>query len=303
MGLMPAPSPTFGRRRCSASRVILAPLAAIATVVLASAAMAAEPDFATAAKLVQRYCFDCHSNATSEAQINLEQMAAQRAFNTAFKTWEKAAAMVESDRMPPKDVPQPTTEERRQLVSLIRGEITRVAEEGAGDPGQVVLRRLTGAEYNYAIQDLTGLDLDLDREFVSDAAGGEGFTNVGSVQFLDDSGLARYLEAAKKVAAHAVIGTGPLQFFADPGKTGLELSAIHRIRQIYRDHGFRTAAGEGGVPFGLDRYPKAFFAAWRFQHRERLGLGNVSLESLAADEGLQPQFVSHGWSGLNKTSL
>src|SRR5947199_2855405 len=35
-----------------------------------------------------------------------------------------------------------------------------------------------------------------------------------------------------------------LQFFIDPGKTGLELSAINRIRKIYRDYGFRTAAGE-----------------------------------------------------------
>jgi hypothetical protein len=304
IGLMPASPPTSYRlTRRTGARATFVPLVVMAIFVLASAALAAESDFPTAAKLLQRYCFDCHSNATAEGQVNLEQMAAQRAFNTGFRTWEKVASVLESDRMPPRDMPQPTADERRQLVALIRGEVSRVAEESAGDPGQVVLRRLTSAEYAYTIQDLTGLDLDLDREFVSDAAGGEGFTNVGSVQFLDDSGLARYLEAAKKVAAHAVIGTGPLQFFADPGKTGLELSAIHRIRQIYRDHGFRTAAGEGGVPFGLDRYPKAFFAAWRYQHRERLGIGKASLESLAVEEGLQPQFVSHVWSVLNKPSL
>ncbi len=278
-------------------------MAALAVFALAPAASSAEPDFAAAPKLFQQFCFDCHSNATAEAQINLEQMAAQRAFNTGFKSWEKVAMAIESDRMPPKDMPQPTADQRRQLTSTIRAQVNHAAEKTAGDPGQVVLRRLTSAEYAYTIQDLTGLDLDLDREFVSNAAGGEGFTNVGNVQFLDDSGLARYLEAAKKLAAHAVIGTGPLQFFSDPGKTGLELSAIHRIRQIYRDHGFRTAAGEGGVPFGLDRYPKAFFAVWRFHHRERLGIDSVTLESLANDEGLPPQFVGHVWSVLNKPSL
>src|SRR5262245_60761725 len=143
------------------------------------------------------------------------------------------------------------------------------------------------------MQDLTGLDLDLERDFVSDAAGGEGFTNVGTVQFLDDAGLERYLEAAKKVAAHAVIGAGPLQFFSDPGKTGLELSAIHRVRQIYFDHGFRTAAGEGGVPFGLDRYPKAFFAAWQYLHRERLGLGDKLIAAIAAEEQVATRFAAH----------
>src|SRR5207248_2530016 len=130
-----------------------------------------------------------------------------------------------------------------------------------------------------------------------------GFTNVGTVQFLDDSGLERYLQAAKKVADHAVIGSGPLQFFIDPGKTGLELSAINRIRQIYRDYGFRTAAGEGGVPFGLDRYPRAFFAAWRYQHRDALGLKNSALSSLAAEEGLSPHFVEHVNGVLTSPSL
>ena len=166
----------------------------------------------------------------------------------------------------------------------------------------MLLRRLTSAEYANTIHDLTGLDLDLEREFVSDAAGGEGFTNVGAVQFLDDAGLERYLQAAKQVAGHAMIGAGPLHFFGDPGKTGLELSAIHRVRQIYRDYGFRTAAGEGGEPFGLDRYPKAFFAAWRFQHRQRLGLGDITMEKLAADERLAPAFVQRVWSVVSARS-
>src|SRR5262245_24910140 len=270
---------------------------------LAPAAEGESPFAAATGGLFRQYCFDCHCSATAEAQVNLEQMTAQPAFETGFKKWEKVAAMLDASRMPPKDMPQPSAEQRRQLVSSVRHELRRAAEDNAGDPGQVVLRRLTSAEYTYAIQDLTGLDLDLDREFVSDAAGGEGFTNVGTVQFLDDAGLERYLEAAKKVANHAIIGSGPLQFFADPGKTGLELSAINRIRQIYRDYGFRTAAGEGGVPFGLDRYPKAFFAAWRYQHRDALALNDVSLAKLAVEEGLSPRYVEHVHSVLTSLSL
>ena len=120
------------------------------------------------------------------------------------------------------------------------------------------MRRLTSAEYAYTIQDLTGLDLDLTSTFISDAVGGEGFTNVGDVQFMQASILERYLESAKIVASHAVIGAGPLQFFSDPGRTGLELSAIHRVRagrvalgptEIFRGrvHGgnFRTARPGG----------------------------------------------------------
>jgi hypothetical protein len=164
------------------------------------------------------------------------------------------------------------------------------------------VRRLTSAEYAYTIEDLTGLDLNLERDFVSDAVGGEGFTNVGGAQFVQDSTLERYLEAAKRISNHAVIGAGELQFFRDPGKTGLELSAITRIQQIYHDHGFRAAAGEGAVPYGLDRYPKAFFTAWRFLHRERLGRGGASLAQLAAEEKLSPRLAQHVWSVLTGES-
>lgn len=249
--------------------------------------------------VLKQFCFDCHGSGVAEGQIDVEQMLARQAFNTHFKAWEKVASMIEAGKMPPKDAAQPSHQERKALASQIRAAIEQVARQYSGDPGDVPLRRLTSAEYAYTIRDLTGLDLDLGSEFVSDAAGGEGFTNVGTVQFFDDAGLERYLEAAKKVASHAVIGAGPLQFFSDPGQTGLELSAIDRIRRLYREHGFRTAAGEGGVPFGLEVYPKAFFVAWQYQHRSALAKGGDSLETFATGEGVPPRFSEHVWSVVN----
>ena len=160
-------------------------------------------------------------------------------------------------------------------------------------PAESALRRLTSAEYAYTIHDLTSLTLPLEKTLTGDAVGGEGFTNVGEVQFMQDSSLERYLEAAKLVASHAVIGTGPLTFYPDPGTTGRELSAIHRIQQIYRTHGFRTGAGEGAKPFGLDRYPRAFFVAWKYRHAQKLGLDNATLASLAKTDRLPVRFVEH----------
>jgi hypothetical protein len=122
----------------------------------------------------------------------------------------------------------------------------------AGEPGRVALRRLTSGEYAYTVKDLTGIDIDTARDFVPDAVGGEGFTNYGDVQFMADASLERYLQAAKKIASHAVIGAGPLQFYVDPGKSGRELSAINRIQAIYTKYGFRSVSGEGGKPYGLE---------------------------------------------------
>lgn len=202
--------------------------------------------------------------------------------------------------MPPEDADQPTSAQRAYLIDWVRRQIRAAVRQHKDDPGHIVMRRLTSAEYGYAIRDLTGLDIEVKRGFVSDAVGGAGFTNTGIVQFTQDSILERYLEAARHVADHAVIGTGPLSFFHAPGATGFELSAIHRILKIYRRHGFRTAAGEGGEAFGTDVYPKAFLAAWQFQHRETLGQSETSLASLATTVGISGRFAEYIYQVLTQ---
>ena len=244
---------------------------------------------------LRQYCFACHGNDLAEARINLEQMVAKSDFGRGFKDWEKVASMLQQRRMPPQDEPQPADDARAATITAISDALKSYISQHADDPGEVVLRRLTSAEFGYTIQDLTGLDLKLERRFVSDAVGGEGFTNVGGAQFVQDTTLEQYLDAVKVVADHAVIGAGPLSFYEHPGQTGRELSAITRIQNIYRRTGFRTAAGEGAQPFGLDQYPRALFVAWRFRHQTALGLRGVPLEKLAQEEGISVRLCEHIW--------
>ena len=234
------------------------------------------------------------------AGINLQELASEPSFSSKFPQWQKVAAALEQKRMPPENLPQPSETRRRQAVSWIRSELDEFVKRHAGDPGPVTVRRLTSAEYAYTVRDLTGLDLNMDRDFATDAVGGEGFTNFGDVQFMADANLERYLKAAKKISSHAVIGAGPLDFFTHPGQSGFELSAIHRIQEIYRTHGFRAVSAEGGRPFGLERYTKAFYAAWRYKHREALGEPAAALHEFAAREGVSPRFAAHIWSAVNR---
>lgn len=254
--------------------------------------------FARSTGLLRQFCFECHGSELVEGRLNLEQLTTEPSFNSNFRDWMRIAKALAQKKMPPKDMPQPNDIQRQEIISGIQSELQRVARQDAGTPGTIVMRRLTNAEYSYSIRDLTGLDLELRRTLVGDAVGGEGFTNVGSVQFVQDSTLERYLEAARTVASHAVIGAGPLQFHDAPGKSGFELSAITRIQGIYRANGFRTAAGEGGEAFGLELYPQTFYVAWRYKHRKRLGLPNMTLASLAADHSVSARFAEHIWSIL-----
>ncbi len=251
----------------------------------------------------RQYCFQCHGGKMSMAGINLEKLLESGSPGEHFQQWRRVSEVLEGKRMPPKGLPQLPDETRMQAMSWIDGEIESFVKKHEGDPGRVTVRRLTSGEYGYAIQDLTGLDLNTGIDSSSDSVGGEGFANFGDVQFMQDANLERYLESAKLIANHAVIGSGPLTFYSDPGKTGFELSAIARIRDVYSTYGFRTVSGEGGRPFGLDKYGRSLFAAWSFRHRAALGQPNVTLKELAVREGITLRLTEHVWGVVNRTDL
>src|SRR5204862_4762937 len=87
-----------------------------------------------------------------------------------------------------------------------------------------------------------------------------------------------------------------------PGRTGLELSALNRLDELYAGKGFLVVSGEGGGPFGLERYGKAFFVAWYYKHRVALGDPSATIRGLAAKEGITGRFAEHIWSVINKAN-
>src|SRR5205085_3132768 len=102
---------------------------------------------------------------------------------------------------PPKGKPRPTPGERQRLIAWARGVLDAEARARAGDPGHVPLRRLSNAEYDCTIRDLTGVDLRPARELPADGAAGEGFTNAAeALSDVSPTLLNKYLNAAKDVA-------------------------------------------------------------------------------------------------------
>ncbi|MDX2269014.1 MAG: DUF1592 domain-containing protein [Bryobacter sp.] len=254
---------------------------------IASLSAYAEPQ-----ALFKQSCLACHGKAAMGG-INLQELLAAPSVGDHYDKWKKVALVLENNQMPPAKVKQPPMEAKAETAVWVRSRLREYALAHNGDPGRVTVRQLTAGEYNYAIEDLTGLKLQLERDSSADSVGGEGFTNYGDTQFMQDSTFERYLESAKRVASHAVVGSGPLQFFIDPGKSGLEYSAISRIRAIYEKHGFRASSGEGGKPYNLGLYGKVFYAVWAYQNRAALGQPKATLADFAAKEGVSTEFATH----------
>lgn len=264
----------------------------------------ASPAESAAPPTFSQYCFSCHGASSPMAGISIEKLATQQtSLGDGFAQWTRIAAALEQHVMPPEGMPQPDEKERADAAAWIHSQLNTYAKKHDGDPGRVTVRRLTSGEYAYAVYDLTGYNFDTGIDASSDSVGGEGFTNFGDVQFMQDVNLEHYLNAAKLIADHAVIGAGPLEFYSDPGKTGYELSAITRVKDIYLKYGFRTVSGEGGYAYGLEKYGKVFYATWEYAHRAALGEPTVTLKTISDREGIELRFAQHVLEVVNRPVL
>jgi hypothetical protein len=183
--------------------------------------------------LVKQYCLECHSTDAKEGELDLERFATLAEVRQGTGSWLKVAEMLDAGEMPPKDATQPSADERRKLRGWVERYLNAEAAASAGDPGAVVLRRLNNAQYTYTIQDLTGVPLNPVREFPTDGAAGEGFTNTGAALAMSPALLTKYLDAGKQIAAHAVLLGDGIRFSPATSRRDWTDEILARIRAFY----------------------------------------------------------------------
>ena len=147
--------------------------------------------------------------------------------------WALILGRLKAGEMPPEAVPQPPAETRQKVIDWIEAVRMEEARRNAGDPGPVVLRRLNNAEYNYTVSDLTGVELNPTREFPTDSAAGEGFTNTGNALVMSPALLSKYLDAGKEVAAHAVLLPDRIRFSSSTTRGDWTNEILASIRETY----------------------------------------------------------------------
>lgn len=257
--------------------------------------------------LLKRYCFECHSGDRTEAEIDLAGFKTVADVRRQVKVWSKVRGMLDTGQMPPKDALQPTDAEKERLRKWVREFLTQEAAARAGDPGPVVLRRLTNAEYNYTVRDLTGVEsLDPTREFPVDGAAGEGFTNTGAAQGMSPSLARKYLDAAKDVASHAVLTPDGIRFSEHTTRRDHTDELLARIQSFY---GRFTSDGGGevvnlqGVKFDTNQgglLPLKEYIAATLEERNALASGAKSIAVVAGERSLNARYLETLWDVLTR---
>ena len=256
--------------------------------------------------LLTRYCHECHSPKKMEADVDLTSFTSLTEIRKHTRVWQKAGEMLDSAQMPPKDALQPTDAERKKLQQWVRGYLTFEANARSGDPGRVVLRRLSNAEYTYTLRDLTGIEsLSPAREFPVDGAAGEGFTNTGNALVMSPALITKYLDAAKEVTQHAVLLPDGIRFSASDTPSDWTNDTLAKIRSLYRTHadsGGASRVNLQGIVFETNdggRLAVEKYLAASLIERDALEAGRKTIETVARERGVNAKYLGLLWQALH----
>ena len=241
--------------------------------------------------LLVRSCGKCHGKTPTDNDLNLTSFGSAQAILARPKTLSNIAERVRGGDMPPKDAPQPGQAERDQLLGWITAALDAEAAARAGDPGPVTLRRLSNTEYDNAIRDLTGVNMrpTQAREFPVDSVGGEGFANVGDAMPVTPELVERYHQAARDVAARAVLLPRGFRFSPSPDRPTWTEETLTSLRSFHARY-----AGPNGEP------PLATHLAATLRHRDRFTSGGpAAIAAVAAEENLNATYLTALWEGLS----
>jgi mono/diheme cytochrome c family protein len=247
------------------------------------------PDvFATSVKpFLQTYCYGCHSGNQPAAGFDLTSYPTQDSVLGDQRHWNLVLTRLKAGEMPPtQSRQQPTSAQRQAVVEWIEAIGAEDAKRHPNDPGVVLARRLSNAEYDYTIRDLTGVDIRPTKEFPVDPANQAGFDNSGESLAMSPALVKKYLDAARVVAEHVLFMPNGLTFAPYPVVTDQDRDkyGVNRIVDFYKRQ-------------PLD-YADYFLAAWRYHHRSELRRPRLTLADAAREAKVSPAYLNKVWAML-----
>ena len=235
---------------------------------------------------LRTYCYSCHSGTDPAAAFDLAAYTTPDSVTRDQPRWNLVLARLKAGEMPPTQSRQPTPAQRQSVIDWIQTLAAEEAKRHPDDPGLVLARRLSNAEYDYTIRDLTGVDIRPTKEFPVDPANQAGFDNSGESLAMSPGLVTKYLDAARRVADHVVFLPHGIAFAPYPVVTEEDRDkyGVTRVVDFYTRQ-------------RLD-YAEYFVAAWRYRHRTEIGRSNATLSDVAKDAKVSARYLEKIWAML-----
>jgi hypothetical protein len=241
----------------------------------------------TVKPFVGKYCVTCHSGPQPTGQFDLKSYTSMDQVKEDFPRWSLLAERLTNHEMPPKQNPQPPQGAIDQIVAFVHDVRAEEIQRLGGDPGIVLARRLSNAEYDNTVRDLTGQGMQVARQFPVDPANTAGFDNSGETLTMSPELLNKYLQGARQIADHAVLTPDGIDFapYFMRVESDRDKYSIQRIIAFYQ-----------AQPTSFADY---FQASWRYRYCKELGKPGATLASTAADMKVSAKYLPMVWAILH----
>ena len=152
-------------------------------------------------QLVKQYCATCHNDRARAGGLSLASFDAAKLLDDPALA-EKMIRKLRAGMMPPASARRPVPAVLEALTTTFEQRIDRAAAARV-NPGARPSQRLNRAEYQRAVRDLLGIDVDITAFLPADTIS-DGFDNVADSQVISTALMEGYLRAASQISRLAI---------------------------------------------------------------------------------------------------
>ncbi|MFG0289298.1 MAG: DUF1592 domain-containing protein [Rhodopirellula sp. JB044] len=143
-------------------------------------------------------CYGCHGPDVAEADMRVDTLDPDLLHGEDVSWWLEVSSAISNGEMPPEDAADLPDEDRERIIEWLSTELQKASQVRRSQQGVSSFRRLTRYEYNYALQDLLGIKLDITKDLPPDPISPDGFTNSADMLQITGKQYAQYLEVNRR---------------------------------------------------------------------------------------------------------
>ena len=217
------------------------------------------------APILANACTECHGAEKQKAKFRVDTLNPDLIQGEDADWWLEIMDVMSNDEMPPEDGPELADDDREKVIEWLAAEIQTASKARRAEEGHSSFRRMTRYEYNYALQDLLGLDLNFAADLPPDPVSEDGFKNSSEMLQISASQYATYLELNRKALNRATVrGERPQTLYWGISS---ERAATRKVQPTAkakeRNRGGRARNG----PFHQNlKTGETSLATWEFRH-------------------------------------
>ena len=155
--------------------------------------------------LLEKACAQCHGPEKREGNIRIDTLDPDLLRGSDVSWWLEVVAVLTNGDMPPPGETTFSAEDRGTVIDWLTSEIQIAATVRREEKGHSSFRRMTGYEYNYALQDLLGIPATFSADLPPESASQDGFQNSSDFLHMSAVQFATYRDLGLRALQKATV--------------------------------------------------------------------------------------------------